>query len=60
MNTIIVYIAVYFAFCLKILNSTPLSFPPDFKFGLATASFQIEGGWNASGEYIFSKFKGKK
>lgn len=25
--------------------------PPGFAFGVATASYQVEGGWNASGEY---------
>lgn len=48
--------AIIFVFLLANFNCVtlePLSFPPDFKFGLATASYQIEGGWNANGECCF-------
>lgn len=31
--------------------------PVDFKFGTATASYQVEGGWNASGKKCFSFFR---
>lgn len=27
-------------------------FPKGFKLGVATASYQIEGGWNADGQYF--------
>ncbi|KAK4874765.1 hypothetical protein RN001_014125 [Aquatica leii] len=33
-----------------IVRADILHFPDDFKFGVATAAYQIEGGWNASGK----------
>lgn len=27
--------------------------PDDFKFGVATASYQVEGAWNESGKSLF-------
>jgi len=36
-------------------NVSSQEFPPDFKIGIATSAYQIEGGWNESGKiYIFT------
>jgi hypothetical protein len=34
-------------------NDTLVTFPDDFKLGAATASYQIEGGWDADGKAEF-------
>lgn len=46
----------YLTIFLQIAICSSLPFPTDFKFGLATASYQIEGGWNISGMYVKTRF----
>ncbi|CAH0696429.1 unnamed protein product [Spodoptera exigua] len=50
--------AVAMGVMLAVSSSTKLPFPPGFKFGAATAAYQVEGGWNLDGksENIWDRF----
>ncbi|XP_022818244.1 myrosinase 1-like isoform X1 [Spodoptera litura] len=50
--------AVVLSTILAVSSSTILPFPPGFKFGAATAAYQVEGGWNLDGksENIWDRF----
>lgn len=33
------------------VSGSPYQFAADFQFGAASSAYQVEGGWNASGEF---------
>lgn len=39
----------------KSCSAVTLEFPKDFLFGVATASYQVEGAWNEDGKFIAGK-----
>lgn len=45
-----VVVAITLFFTLSGSNGEVFEFPPDFKIGAASASYQIEGGWDEDGK----------
>lgn len=40
---------IVFIIAIQIATNGAIKVPIGFKFGVSTASYQVEGGWNASG-----------
>lgn len=43
----------YVFVAISVVHAGLYDFPPDFEFGVASAAYQVEGGWNASGKILF-------
>lgn len=48
--TLIHKLYTYSAAVCVVCAAEDLSFPPEFRFGVASAAYQVEGAWNSSGE----------
>lgn len=47
----LLFLLYYIFRCVGLGQDPELSFPDDFEFGVATASYQIEGAWDEDGKF---------